>query len=903
MRTNGRSRLVDLATALYGLVLRFWTRELRVRYRDDAVRLFRLRLKDARDRGRKAVARAALRGLAEAVREVARGKSRTESMRGGSGGRIETFWGERMATMTRDIGYALRRLRRSPRFSLVMIVTFAIAVAVTTASHAAAYRLLLAPLPFPEADRLVFIGEVEAGSAEAPSVTSRYVLDLLGRTSVSLEGVATFNIATATLTAAGDPATLNGATVTTDYFDVLGVRPRLGRGFQPGDGGAGAPPRVILSDALWRNRLGSDPGAVGRSVLLDGVSHHVIGVMPADFESPDEYTFTNQIRGRPSFWIPYRSAVPGNLGRSHRGVGRLAAGATLDQLRAEAASLPARVEVEGLDWPERQRVVVEGLQEHVTAGTRPILRLLLLAVAFVFLAACVNAMGLGFARGLDRRGELRMKGAFGAGRGRLLWEMVLESGILGLVGGALGVALGGLSLDLLVSLAPADVPRLNAVHLEPPTVALVMVIAVVAAVAVGLLPGHRLLWGRHAIGPAAEGGRATVRRGHRRTLDSLAGAQVAFALVLLTGSVLLARSFLKLTRVELGFEPRGLVIAVVDLPAESPQERRNLEDELLRHLSADPSVASVALATTAPQHGLNDFQVSLTVEGYTGEQDPISFYRRVTDDFAQAMEMRLLRGRFLSFADVTETDAGRLGPVVVNEAFAQRYLQGRDALGAELSYGGWAFQSTRVVGVVDDARFGWPGAPPGPALYLPLLGEFSTVFMVARASGDLGLLPPAIRRAVAQVAPAVAVDQVFFSERLVRATTASTEMSMTLLLGLALFTTALTCVGLYGIVAHAIASRRREMGIRMATGATAGRVVGLVVTEGMRPVGVGLVLGTAGAAAAGGVTEALLFGVERGDPVSYAASALLLACAGAAACYLPARRIGRLDPSETLRAE
>ncbi len=808
-----------------------------------------------------------------------------------------------MRTAFDQVRLALRSLRQQPRHGGFIIASFAIVVGATTAAYSAVDGLLLRPLPFPDAHELVFIGELGATeSGPDASVTSRQILHRLENGADTLSGVATYSIWEATLTDEGAPTRLSGARVTWSYFETLGHPASIGRTFRPEEDVEGAPPVVVISHRLWRGRFGADEGIVGRVIDLNGAGHEVIGVMPASFESPDQYTFSSAIRARPDIWRTFRSPVsPNTRARSVRGIARVAEGSTLQEVFSELAVFHENLRSESSEWPDGRRVVVLPLKAQFTAALRPALLLLLGAAAFLLMAGCVNVMSLVLARGIDREGELRVRRALGAARGTLLRQVTLETVVFGVIGGLLGIALAALGIEGLLRVAPAGVPRIETVRLQPETIAVAIGTAVLAAMAAGVLPGLRLFWGSGAI--ATRGGRGiTAGRSRQRTLSLFTSVQVALAIALLVGSGLLVHSFVRLVSLDPGYDATGVLSVQLDLPADSSTARLVIIDEILKRVEESPLVLSAAMMTTLPQHGLNDFDVLIgPVDGYDGDDDPAASHRRATDTLADTLGMRVLAGRFPRRSDVTGEGETFVTAAAVNREFVRRFVPNGEPIGLTVGTGFGA--DARIVGVVENVKYGWPGKPDLPEMYIPLAGAFSTVFLSARTVGDPELALSPVRDAVAEVAPGVPVEEIFFQEELLAGSLAMERTTMGLMVSLGVIASVLAALGLYGTVDRGVARRRQEIGVRLAVGASPGRVVKLVTRDAMVAILAGAAGGLGLAYAIARAGEALLYGVEITDPVSFIGASILLLLVGAVACLLPARRACVLDPVDVLRSE
>jgi predicted permease len=915
--SNGASGDRDrISTAIYAALLLSFPADFRRSHGRDAIELFQDRLRAARRRGPMHLVTFWARNIVDAVsqglkeRHVDERGPRRRTPRSTMpappdprGRRGSPFDG-----WVRNVRLTARNLARSPVYSLVVIAVFAFTIMAVSTIGALMESLLWKPLPFPEPDRLVFVGENSAGGTGSASVTSRFVLDAVRRQVDGLSGLAAFNIWEATLTGVGDPVRLGGAHVTWNYFDTLGVPPALGRSFNQQDGATGGAPVVMISHRLWRGRFGADPAAVGRRIELNGEPFEIVGVMPAAMETPDQYSFA---RITADVWRPrnLQFADPDELDESGglgepgnnwlRGVARLAPGVTLEQVDAQVETLRARIGEQYPRWAENARISVLPLQEQLTTGMRPALWILAGAVGLVLLVGSVNVMNLILSRTIDRGREFAIRTALGAGRAQLLAHGVLEALLLALTGGIVGVLMARWSVAALLAASPSDLPRAAAVSLGPATVAVALTLTVTAALLAGVIPGLRLL--RHgATGDLELRTRAAAAAGGL-VHAGLAAVQIALAVMLLVAAGLLTRSLQQLLRIDLGFDPNGVYVAQLDLPPgryEDIAARTSLTEQLSDNFEARADVQAAGFVTSVPQHGANNFSTGFGIAGREPDPDAPTwaFFRGASPGYFDAAGLELRRGRLLEARDFK---GGVPTAVVINEELERRYFDGESALGSMLTVFGQ--ENLEVVGVVRDVHYYWPGDPPVPEIYVPWQGRLFTVFLAVKAAGTGADIPALMKHEVQALDPYLPMDVVWSLEDLTAENMAETRVLALLMAVLAGFTLFLSATGTYGVIAHMVSRRTQEIGVRMALGARAASVLGMVLGRVLRIALAGSLVGLVLAWMGARLLETLLFGVSAHDPQTFVAVIVFLLAASLLACLHPVRRATRVDPVIALR--
>jgi predicted permease len=811
--------------------------------------------------------------------------------------------------LKQDLRFAARTLARSPGFTAVAILAIALGIGANSALFSVVDAVLLRPLPYAAPEGLVTVMHDGPALSErqkrrgpvspADFLEWRAQGRVFQRMAAAQAGAGRAGL-TATLAGRGTPEAVTVMSVTADLFPMLGVAAMLGRTLGPGDDQAGAAPVVVLGHGLWQRRFGGDPALVGQTITLGDRTVTVAGVMPAGFQFAP-FWFTGA-----ELWMPLVLGDPAHDrthdrdGRSLRVFARLAPGVTRAQAQAEMDLIWQAQQRSHPASASQQGVAVTSLHEQVVGSLRRPLLVLAAAVAFVLLIGCANVANLLLARAAGRRKELALRIALGASRGRLVRQLLVESLLLACLGGGVALLLAAGAIDALMALGPRGLPRAETIHLDPRALGFTAALALVTGVGFGLLPA--LQASRLGLGEALkQGGRsATAGRGHGRARGGLVIAEVALALVLLVAAGLLMKSFRKLQEIDPGFEARGVLAMTVSPPATDPDQRQAFFDRLLERVRAVPGVASASAINHLPIEG-DVWAQSYAVEGRPPPapgSEPTAIFRVTRPGYLRTMRIALLGGR-----DFAEADRADTPPVmIVNEAFARAAWPGEEAVGKRVIFNE---RSHEIVGVVRDARQKDWAQAPAPELYLadrqaPARGYLT---IVVRAEGAAAGLAERLPREVAALDASLPLPRLTTLEQAISASLWQPRFNLLLLdlfAGLALL---LAAVGIYGVMAHAVSQRTRELGIRLALGATAGQVRRLVVGQGMALAALGVALGLGGAFATTRLMAALLFGVGATDPGTFALIPALLLGVSFVACYLPARRATRVDPMVALRQE
>jgi hypothetical protein len=891
-----------------------------------------------------------------------------------------------------DLRLAWRMLWRQPGFALASLITLALGIGANTAVFSVVHAVLLRPLPYPAPGQLVKVTREPPRSAPAAPEAGGFVNDrefLAWRAQVrSCTQLAGYVGGDVTLTGVEAAARLSGATVTSGFFELLGVRPLLGRTFAPEEERPGAAPVAILSHGLWQRQFGGDAAVLGRGVTLDGVTHTVVGVLPAPFHFPEPYEIWRPLTLRETAMRPgggmalrliqvlarlkpdaelqqaqaefdvvagreagHRMGAPALAGMSGPPPATTEPGAVAGPVPAPPSAVgaePRRIALPGpppgvadrpagLDlppgdvlpgetplagapgprtiedsvvavgspgpWPgEIGRIRLVRLQEHVVGPVRRALLVLLGAVGLVLLIGCANVANLLLARAAGRRREMAVRAALGAGRWQIVRQLLTESGLLSATGAALGLVVATWLGAAARGLVAPELQTLHRIGLDLPVLGFTLVVALGTAILFGLAPAlHAASWdlaGALKDGLAASGGRSRLRR-------ALVVGEMALALVLLVGAGLLLRSFVALTRVEAGFEPRGVLTATVNLSpgADTASHRRHAYfTDLLARARALPGVVSAALTDHLPLTGYA-MMMTVQVEGrprpVPGREEAVSL-ATVSPDYFRAMGIPLRRGRGFSDADAAQASA----VVLVNEAFVRRHLEGENPLGRRIALpaagGGWA----AIAGVVGDVRQSGLDREIVAEIYTPYRpGDATAMTLVLRTTADPATLAGPLQAAARELDADQPLGGVLAMETRLAATLAPRRLQLLLLGGLAGLALVLAAVGIYGVMSYGVTQRTREIGVRMAMGARAVDVLALVLREGAVLALAGVGLGLLAAAALSRYLSTLLYGVGTLDPPTFLGVGLGILTVALAACYLPARRAAQVDPTSALRHE
>ena len=815
-----------------------------------------------------------------------------------------------------DLRYALRALSSAPGFTLIAAATLALGIGATTLIFSVADAVLLKPLPYVSPEQLVMVGSEFGGSGRMSPLTPPDFLELRER-GRSFSGIAASASATLDLTGEGTPRRFPAARVSADFFRVLGVEPTLGRSFTAAEETPGNEAVAVISHRAWQNLWAGDPDVVGRTIALNRVPHTVIGVMPPDFRPPEAISYQPRVQ----VWVPLAiDREQTNRFTSYLWtIARLEDDATMAVALAELDALTEAFRQEFYDGEDRFALRSEPLFDRTVGSVGDALTVLSGAVGLLLLIACANVANLSLARGRDRGREIAMRAALGAGRGRMVQQLLLESIVLAIVGGATGALLAYGGIRALPTIDPGRLPRLAEVSLDLRVLGFAMAISMLTGMVFGLGPAVRvaradlsnvLKAARHA-----GGGRRLTRGGRDLTRGGLLVAQTALALVLLVGAGLLINSFVRLRAVDPGFDADRLMTMRLYVPPEVPggsrwspssdaewEGWRTFYSDLLDRVEAIPGVTAVAGTTSPPIIGAEIWMAILPEGQEPGEENNYQADNRVSPGYFRTIGSTLIRGR-----EFTRADDNGASHAIVNEAFAERYWPGEDPLGKRFQYGTEPDPEgdfMTVVGLVENTAQGALGSEVQAEFFVPFFqNPLRAMTVLARYEGDPEPLADAMRAAVWELKPELPVNIVEPMRDTMAASIVQPRFYTLLLTAFAAVAMTLAGVGVYGTMAFSVGQRTREVGVRMALGARAPDVLRMVVMQGMQVTVLGLLLGAAGAFALSRYLETLVFGIEPTDPATFVVVASLLATVAALACYIPARRAARLDPAETLRAD
>ncbi len=812
-----------------------------------------------------------------------------------------------MDRLIQDTRYAFRTFLRQPALTLTALGALALGIGANTAVFSVVYAVLLKPLPFADPDRLVVVWETNEIRGVPLMSVAPPNLDDWRRQARSFAEIAAF--APASLTLGGDADAeaeqLETGRVAGPLFDLLGVKPAIGRGFTPADEQAASPPTVILSDGLWRRRFGGDPSIVGRALQLGGRTVEVVGVMPPDFQFPPPVSFEAIKLPEPAdIWIPLRDKEFSYQRGAHflTVVARLAPGATVASAREEMAVVAARLARQYPDSNVGWGATVVPLADEITGDTRPALLVLFAAVGLVLLLACANVAHLLLARSIDRRREIAVRSALGAGRRRLARQLFTESLALALAGGGAGVLLAAWGVRVITRLGPTSVPRLDEVSMDWRALAAALACAIVAAVLAGSAPILNAARQRALDGLRERS--ATGGPGTRRVQAALIAGEAAIAVVVVVVAVLLGESFLRLRGVDPGFQSDRVLSFRVTLPGTrfTAEARAAFLEQALTRLSALPGVEAAGTIDSLPL-GDDRQGSSFSIEGAPAFPDGRSPRMHISiagPGYFEAMGFRVLEGRTFEMRDRD----GAEPVVLVNEALARQYFPGASPVGRLIRVAMNTRTPRKIIGVVNDERHDSLTVTPVAGAYMPVL-QFSwaqQAFVVRTASRPEDLADAA-RRTIRELDPTLAVFGLTTMEQVVEASVAAPRFATLLLTLFALVALALAGVGVYGVTSHSVSARTAEIGVRMALGARAGDIMRTLLGRSLGLAAAGIGVGLIGAVGLSRMLETMLFSVTATTPHVYGAAAVIVAAAATLACWIPARRATTVDPNIVLRSE
>jgi putative ABC transport system permease protein len=821
-----------------------------------------------------------------------------------------------MGTLLQDLKYGLRLLRKSPGFTAVAVLTLALGIGASTGVFSIVNAVLLKPLPYPHAEQIVIPWRqapptINLGYSEYPWGLTEF--RRMQADSKTFQDLGAFRSDFFVLSATGDPVRLDGMRVSAGFFPALGVQPVLGRAFTNEEDQAGHEHVVLLSYSLWRDHFGGNPDILGRAVELNGEAYLVTGVMPAGFAFPrkEEMPGSFEFPREAALWVPL--ALP--AAKIHQDdpdelavVARLQPGATMQKAQAEMDVFAKRLETEnprGKGWFGSR---VTPLTRQVAGDTRRSLLLVLGAIGVVLLIACANVANLLLMRSVGRQREFTMRAALGAGRLRLVRQVLAESLVLAFAGGAVGISLGFAGVRFVKAFGPPSLPRLSEVTLDARVFLFTLGVTLLTGILFGLAPALSAA-GKDLIESLKEGGqRAGGGHSGPKVRDALLVCEVGLALVLVISASLLVRTFIHMLQVDPGFNSSRVLTFELSLPATKYPDTEHivaLYHNALERLRNVAGVESAGLVRTVPMGGAAD-STGIRILGRVRsdfKENPYSEYTIVSPGYFSAVGTPILRGRDFAASDTADS----VPVTIISSVMAKKYWPGEDPIGKQVGPGSARYAVATIVGIAADVKHLSVREAPGPEMYVLYNQKpwpsLLTMQFALRTKADPASVAAGARDAIRSVDADLPIAKVNSLATLLDASMTQPRFTMLLLAGFGVLALVLASVGIYGVVSYAVAQRSREFGIRLALGAQPGRMFGMVLGQGTRVAGLGIVLGLAAAGAVTRVMTSLLFGVEPVDPLSFVGVPLLLMGVALLACYLPARRATRVDPMVALRYE
>lgn len=815
--------------------------------------------------------------------------------------------------LLQDLKYSLRSYHKDAGFTLTAVLTLGLGLAACITVFSVVDAILLKPLPYPNADRIVIPWRqtppgLKLGYNELPWGGIEYFLFL--QNSKSFESVGAFQSDSFNLTGSGEPTRLEGLKASTGFFSSLGVTPALGRGFTTEEDQPGHQYEVLLSDQLWRDRFGADPAILGRPIELNGYAYTVVGVMPPDFLFPraEEMPGSFQFPKEAQLWVPLALSPQAQGPDELAIICRLNSGITLQQAQAEMNLFTARLESQYPKWKGWFNARLVPLAAQVVGDTGKPLLLIMAGVAVVLLIACSNIANLLLTRSLRRQKEFTLRAALGAGRRRLILQLLTEGGVLACLGGALGVLLAIFGIHLVRAFGPSNITHLQSAGLDFRVLAFAVAITLVTGIFFGSAPAA-LATRRNLVDSLKEGGaRSGTGLSRAKTRSFILVFEVSLALVLVVAAGLLVRTFFKLLNVDPGFAPARVLTFELSLPSSKYTDQNSMVrvyQRILQQLQATQGVESAALVEAIPMNGAPESTVVRILDrpAANDKDKPFADYSIISPGYFSTIGTPLLRGR-----DFLETDtAGSVPVTIINNAMARKLWPGQDPLGARIDFGTSHFPAMTVVGIAGDTRHFSLREQAGPEMYVPYTQKpwpsMLTMQIAVRTRTDPAAMTGSVRAAVHAVDRDLPLSKIAPLATIVDDSMASSRFSMLLISGFGAFALLLAALGTYGLISYSVMQRTQEIGIRMALGAPRQNVFAMVLGQGARLAGAGILIGAVVAIAVARLMARFLYGIAATDPLTFLGVSVLLLTMALLACYLPARRAMNVDPIIALRYE
>ena len=799
-----------------------------------------------------------------------------------------------MESLLQDVRYAARALRKSVSYTAIAVATLTLGIGANTAIFSVVHGVLLAPLPFADPSRLVAVVSPDSASPTPPVYGSSPAnFNDIRRGAQSASHVGAFSTQQVTLQGRGEPESLAGVTTVGDVFGVLGVRAAVGRTLTPNDDDPASPAVAVLSHEAWQRVFGGDPAIVGQSIRIGRTPRVVVGVLPANFAFAP---------ARGDIWLPERWSPEYAANRDQYYLSimaRLAPGRSFSQLSSELEAVATRLRVDHAQYNTDLHLAAVPLQDTVVSGVRTRLIVLMGAVGFLLLLTCANLANLALARASTRQAEFAVRRALGAGRMRIVRQLLTESILLSVIGGIGGVIFGNVLLKLIIAAERATLPRVDEIAIDPTVLAFTAMVALLAGIAVGVVPALRVT-GASSMAALRQGTRGSGA--HQGARSALVVAELAIALMLLTGAGLLVRSFSRLVAVDTGFRDEQLLTLQMNVGQNSVQR----VEQALERLRSLPGVRAASVTSVLPVSGRFS-GAWLNIIGRpvaANETPPAEAYRVVSPEYFSTMGIRLVRGRFPTADDRVERAPG----VVVNQALAKQYWPNEDPIGKQIRLGApenYLIPPSPIVGVVGDTPDAGLSEPPIPTVFMPhAVAPWWTFFtFVIRTSGPPEVATTSVRRELRALFPTAPIRNVRTMDVVLQESVAPARVSMRLIGAFAIVALITAALGVFGVLSFIVSQRTRELGIRMALGAAPSDVRRMVVAYGSRLAVIGLGIGLVGSFALTRLISSMLFGIEPTDPVTFASVSLILLAIGVLASWLPARRATRIEPISALRSD